>query len=101
MGRPLVQSPKSHPGIPKDLDLANTPAQFKRHATYCRNIPGVYFSSSRLKNFLLSFAEAAATRDVSGRQREVLKSDDPFRGKRPNANKQVAARISQIRSLRR
>ena len=31
MGRPLVQSPKSHPGIPKDLDLANTPAQFKRH----------------------------------------------------------------------
>ena len=36
MGRPLVQSPKSHPGIPKDLDLANTPTQFKRHLRIVR-----------------------------------------------------------------
>jgi hypothetical protein len=56
MGRPLVQSPKSHPGIPKDLDLANTPAQFKHHAMYCGNIGPAYFSSARLKTFLLSFA---------------------------------------------
>ena len=53
MGQPLVQSPKSHSGIPKGLDLANTPAQFKRRATYCRNIPSAYFSSSRLKNFFV------------------------------------------------
>jgi hypothetical protein len=51
MGRPLVQSPKSHPGIPKDLDLANTPAQFKRHAMYCENIGSAYFSSSTLEIF--------------------------------------------------
>ena len=56
MDRPRVQSPKSHSGIPKDLDLANTPTQFERHAMYCRNIRPAYFSSSRLKIFLLSFA---------------------------------------------
>ena len=46
MGRPLVQSPKSHSDIPKDLDLANTPAQFKRYATYRTNIRSTYFSTS-------------------------------------------------------
>ena len=71
MGRLLVQSPKSHPGISKDLYLANTPAQFKRHATYCRNIPSVYFSSSRLKNLLL-VGDAVAHHSRRGALKQLI-----------------------------
>jgi hypothetical protein len=56
MGRPLVQFPKSHPGIPKDLDLANTPRSIQAPSTYRATIGSTYSFNSRLEVFLLSFA---------------------------------------------
>src|SRR5271166_5780831 len=76
-----------HPGIPKDLDLANAPAQFKRHATYCRNIRSAYFFSARLKELFVEFCYLTTAVDdpvMTGFNRElvvcVLRSDSTRQG---------------------